>query len=53
MIHVIAIITTKPGKREEVLVEFRNIIPTVLEETGCIEYGPTIDQLALGACRLN
>lgn len=43
MIHVIAIITAKPGKREEVLNEFSKIIPTVLQEEGCIEYGPTID----------
>jgi len=43
MIHVIAIITTKPGKREEVLAAFTEIIPTVLKEQGCIEYGPTID----------
>lgn len=43
MIHVIAIITTKPGKREEVLSAFSDIISTVLDEEGCIEYGPTID----------
>jgi len=43
MINVIAIITTKPGKREEVLTAFSEIIPTVLEEEGCIEYEPTID----------
>ncbi len=43
MIHVIATITTKPGKRKEVLAEFNKLIATVLEEEGCIEYGPTID----------
>ena len=43
MIHVVAIITTKPGKREEVLAAFNKIVPTVLAEDGCIEYGPTID----------
>lgn len=43
MIHVVAIITTKPGKREEVLSAFNEIVPTVLKEDGCIEYGPTID----------
>jgi len=43
MIHVIAIIKTKPGKREEVLSAFNDIVPTVLQEQGCIEYGPTID----------
>jgi len=43
MIHVVAIITTKPGKREEVLTAFNAIVATVLAEDGCIEYGPTID----------
>jgi quinol monooxygenase YgiN len=43
MIHVIAIITTKPGKRAEVLDLFNANVPTVLAEQGCIEYGPTID----------
>jgi len=43
MIHVIAIITTKPGKREEVLSALNDIIPPVLAEEGCIEYGPAID----------
>lgn len=43
MIHVIAIITTKPGKREEVLKIFNANVPAVLAEEGCIEYGPTID----------
>ena len=43
MIHVVAIITTKPSKREEVLAAFNEIIATVMEEEGCIEYGPTID----------
>lgn len=49
MIHVIAIITAKPGKREEVLTEFRQLVPTVLEEEGCIEYGPTIDAAGAGS----
>jgi len=43
MIHVIAIITTQPGKRAEVLSAFSDIIAPVLAEEGCIEYGPTID----------
>ncbi|MCO6419255.1 antibiotic biosynthesis monooxygenase [Siccirubricoccus sp. KC 17139] len=43
MIHVIAIITTKPGKREEVLGHFRANMPAVHAEKGCIEYGPAID----------
>lgn len=43
MIHVIAIITAKPGQREAVLAEFRANMPAVLAEEGCIEYGPVID----------
>ena len=43
MIHVVAIITVKPDKREEVLSAFNEIVATVMEEEGCIEYGPTID----------
>jgi quinol monooxygenase YgiN len=43
MIYVIAIITAKPGKREEILKHFRANVPAVLAEKGCIEYGPAID----------
>lgn len=56
MIHVIAILTTAPGKRDEVLSEFRKIVPVVHQEAGCIEYQPVVDiddanavQNALGA----
>jgi quinol monooxygenase YgiN len=43
MIHVIAIITAKPGKREQVLAAFRGNMPAVHAEQGCIEYGPATD----------
>jgi len=43
MIHVIAIITAKPGKREEVLKHFRANTPAVRAEKGCIEYGAAVD----------
>ncbi len=43
MIHVLAIITAKPGMRENILREFRANMPTVHAEKGCIEYGPAID----------
>ena len=43
MIHVIAVITAKPGKREEVLSHFRANVPAVRAERGCIEYGAAID----------
>ena len=43
MIHVIAIITTKPGMREQVLQHFRANVPACRAEQGCIEYGATVD----------
>jgi quinol monooxygenase YgiN len=43
MIHVIAIITAKPGKREEILLHFRANMPACRAEQGCIEYGPAVD----------
>ena len=43
MIHVIAVITAKPGKRDEVLKHFRANVPAVRAENGCIEYGAAID----------
>jgi quinol monooxygenase YgiN len=43
MIHVIAIITTKPNQRSKVLEIFKTIVPAVHAEAGCIEYGPAID----------
>ncbi|MEZ5842471.1 MAG: putative quinol monooxygenase [Hyphomicrobiaceae bacterium] len=49
MIHVIAIITTKPGKRAEVLGHFRANMPAVHAEEGCIEYFPTVDVASMGS----
>lgn len=43
MIHVIAIITTKPQQRSTVLEIFKANLPAVRAEAGCIEYGPVID----------
>jgi len=43
MIHVIAVITAKPGKREEILQHFRANVPAVRAEKGCIEYGAAVD----------
>ena len=48
MIHVIAIITAKPGQRETVLAAARANIPAVKAEDGCIEYGPAVDAEGLG-----
>jgi quinol monooxygenase YgiN len=49
VIHVLAIITTKPGRREEVLGHFRANMPAVHAEAGCIEYGPAVDAEGLGS----
>ena len=43
MIHVIAIITTKPGQRDAVLRLFQANVPAVLAEQGCLAYEATID----------
>ena len=43
MIHVVALITAKPGKREEILKHARANLAAVRAEKGCIEYGPVID----------
>ena len=48
MIYVLAFITTKPGKRAEVLAAFHKNIPNVHAEAGCIEYGPVVDAEGLG-----
>ena len=48
MIHVLAMITAKPGRRAEVLNAFRQNMPAVHAEAGCIEYGPAIDAEGLG-----
>ena len=49
MIHVLAIITAKPGMRDQVLAHFRANMPAVHAEKGCIEYGPAIDADGFGA----
>lgn len=43
MIHVIATIDIVPGKRDAFLSEFHKLVPEVLAEDGCIDYGPTVD----------
>jgi quinol monooxygenase YgiN len=48
LIHVLAIITTKPGQRDKVLDIFRANVPAVHAEKGCIEYGATVDADGIG-----
>jgi quinol monooxygenase YgiN len=47
MIHVIATVELRPGRRDDFLAEFRKIVPKVLAEEGCLGYEPTVD-LATG-----
>jgi quinol monooxygenase YgiN len=49
MIHVLAIITAKPGMRDAILKIFHANVPAVRAEKGCIEYGPTVDAEGVGA----
>jgi quinol monooxygenase YgiN len=42
-VHVLAIITAKPGKRAELLELFQANVPNVHAEDGCIEYLATAD----------
>ena len=43
MIHVIATIDLNPGTRDAFLTEFQKIVAPVRAESGCLDYGPTID----------
>ena len=43
MIHVVAIITARPGRRAELLKHFKANVPAVRAEKGCIEYGAAVD----------
>lgn len=43
MIHVLATIELNPGTRDAFLAEIKKIVPMVLAEDGCLEYGPAID----------
>jgi quinol monooxygenase YgiN len=42
-VHVIAIITAKPGMRDAILAVFEANVASVRAEQGCIEYGATTD----------
>ena len=43
IVHVLALLTTKPGQRDAVLALFNANVPAVLAEEGCIAYEATID----------
>jgi quinol monooxygenase YgiN len=48
MIHVLAIVTAKPGMRDGILKIFHANMPAVRAEKGCIEYGPAVDAEGVG-----
>lgn len=43
MIHVVAVVTAKPGQRDRILEAFKANVAAVRAERGCIEYEATID----------
>ena len=43
MIHVIASVSIRQGRRSEFLEIFKANVPKVLAEQGCIEYRPAVD----------
>jgi quinol monooxygenase YgiN len=43
MIHVIATIRTAAGRRDDFLAAFRELVPLVRAEAGCLDYGPAVD----------
>ena len=49
MIHVLAIITTKPGLRAQVLEIFQANVPAVHAEEGCIAYEAVVDEPSAAA----
>ena len=48
IVNVVAIITTKPGMRRDVLAAFNANVSAVRAEDGCIEYEPSIDTKDVG-----
>lgn len=43
MIHVLAAIRVRPGRRADFLAAFNARVPQVHREPGCLEYRPAID----------
>jgi len=43
MIFVIATIELAEGRRDEFLRALGEVVPKVREESGCLDYGPTVD----------
>lgn len=51
MLHVIATVELNPGTRAAFLAAFKQVVPKVHAEDGCIEYGATIDATGTGIDR--
>ena len=51
MIHVVAVITAKPGLRAQVLEAFQANCPAVRAEKGCVEYVATVDAQGMPASK--
>jgi quinol monooxygenase YgiN len=49
MIRVVAVLTAKPGRREELIALFRANAPAVRAEPGCLEYMGVVDAEGLGS----
>lgn len=43
MIHVVAIVTAKPGRRDDLLAAYHANLPAVRAEAGCIAYEAAVD----------
>jgi quinol monooxygenase YgiN len=48
-VHVVAIVTARPGKRAELLHAFQANVPAVHAEEGCIEYVAAVDAEGAGS----
>ncbi len=48
MIRVVAVITAKPGRRDEILAAFRANVAAVRAEQGGIEYAGHVDAAGIG-----
>jgi len=49
MIHVLAVITAKPGLRERILEAYRANVAAVRAEDGCLAYEAVVDAADAGA----
>jgi quinol monooxygenase YgiN len=47
-VHVMAVITAKPGMRDDLLTMFNANVPAVHAEDGCIEYVAAVDSEGAG-----